>query len=216
VWDLRAASSGASDAEDASDDEATAPKGPRVTAGTYQVKLMVDGRTLTQQLEVKMDPRCRASAAELAGQYRLGQQIYSADMLSRQALAEANSVKKELQALHSRAEANPGLKVRLTAVENSLNQLLVGDKANHVLGLESANTGLGAALRAVESGDRAIPAQTVELFQQAKAAAESKAAEWRKLKSGELAQLNRELQQAGIAPVNISEIEEDVDYLMTR
>jgi hypothetical protein len=31
-----------------------------------------------------------------------------------------------------------------------------------------------------------------------------------------LPQLNRELQQAGIAPVNISEIEEGVEYLMTR
>jgi hypothetical protein len=215
VWDLRAASSGASDAEDASD-EPTAPKGPRVIAGGYQVKLTVDGQTLTQKLEVKMDPRCRASSADLGQQYQLGQQIYATTMLSRQALAEANSLKKKLQELHERVGANAELKARLAAVEGSLNQVLAGDKANHALGLEGANGALAAALRAVESSDRAIPAQTEELYQQAKAAAESKTVEWRRLKSGDLPQLNRELQQAGIAPVNISEIEEGVEYLMTR
>ena len=45
LWDLRWGSSGASDAEE--DSGFGAPRGPRVVPGTYQLKLTVDGNTLT-------------------------------------------------------------------------------------------------------------------------------------------------------------------------
>lgn len=215
VWDLRYASSGATDAEEASD-EPTAPKGPRVAPGSYTLKLTVDGQTLTQKLDVKMDPRTRASAAELTQQSQVGQEIYNTTMLSRKALAEINSVKRQLQPLHPQVASKPELMSKLTDFESAMDKVLRGDKKANVTGLEAANTGLGAALRAVESGDRAIPAQTLELYNQSKLAYESNAAEWQKLKSADLNQLNQQLEKAGLTPIKMAEIEESIEYLMTR
>ena len=46
--------------------------------GRYTVRLSVNGKTMTQPLVVKMDPRVAASAADLALQFRLSKQVYDA------------------------------------------------------------------------------------------------------------------------------------------
>ena len=73
-----------------------------------------------------------------------------------------------------------------------------------------------AALRVVENSDRTIPSQTMELFRQSNTAAESRLAEWTALKSGDLQRLNRALQAAGIKPIAITEIERQLEYLMSE
>ncbi len=84
------------------------------------------------------------------------------------------------------------------------------------MGLEAANTGLLAALRVVEVGNRETPAQAVELYQQSKQAFEQRAAEWQKLKTEELPQLNQELEKSGAKPIKMVSIEEEIERLMTR
>lgn len=215
VWDLRAASSGASDAEDESD-EATAPKGPRVVPGTYTAKLTIDGQGFTQKFEVKMDPRSSATSSELAEQYNTGQQMFATTMQSRKAVAEIASVKKQLEAAHTSSNANPELLARVSAFEAALAKITETDKATKQLGLDSANSGLAAALKVVEGGDRAVPSQTMQLYQQAKLAFEIRAEQWQRLKTSELPALNQQLEKAGLAPVKMAEIEQEIEYLMTR
>ena len=213
VWDLRYASSGDSDAEDTSD-EPTAPKGPRVPPGTYQVRLMVGRQALTQKVDVKMDPRSPATPQQLAQQYETGREMYGATMKSRQALAEVKSVQAQLDGLNKEAAEKPGVLTELSSVQASIKKLLTGDE--QALGLESANSGLNGALRVVASSDRGIPAQAIELYRQCNAAVQTRSDEWRRLKSSDLFQLNRDLQKAGLAPLKVAEIEEEVEYLMTR
>ncbi len=55
---------------------APAPTGPWVLPGRYTVSLTTGGRTFTQPLVVKMDPRVPASSAELAQQFQLSQALY--------------------------------------------------------------------------------------------------------------------------------------------
>jgi hypothetical protein len=62
-----------------------APEGPLVLPGTYTVALTVDGRTLTRPLTVAMDPRVKASAADLAAQHAAARRL-AADLAR---LAEA-------------------------------------------------------------------------------------------------------------------------------
>jgi len=213
VWDLRYASSGDSDAED-SNDEVGAPRGPRVVPGTYQVKLTIDGRMLTQKLVVRMDPRSPATSQELAQQYETGRQIYSSTLLSRKALAEIKSVQSQLDDMTKQVAAKPELQTQLVAVQASIKKLLKGE--DRALGLEAANSGLGGALRVVNSSHRSIPSQALELYKQCDSAVRIRSDEWRQLKSGDLAKLNSELEKSGLAPVKIAEIEEEVEYLMTR
>src|SRR6185369_15706842 len=46
-------------------------RGPRVVPGVYQVKLTVDGQTLTESVVVKADPRLQTSAADYNKQLEL-------------------------------------------------------------------------------------------------------------------------------------------------
>src|SRR5262249_23644212 len=94
VWNLAWGASGGPIADEEADFRN--PSGPKVTPGTYQVRLTVDGETLNQTLEVVMDPRSPASAEVLAQQFQLGRQLFDETLLARRALAEISSVLKRL------------------------------------------------------------------------------------------------------------------------
>src|SRR6185295_17453345 len=54
---------------------------PRVPPGAYQVRLTVNGQTLTQRFEVLKDPRVRATDAEIREAFALAKQAH--DLLTR-------------------------------------------------------------------------------------------------------------------------------------
>ena len=56
------------------------------------------------------------------------------------------------------------------------------DASEKKIGLADANTGLGVALRVVESGDRPAPAQAIVIFDQMKSAANAQIAAWQHFK----------------------------------
>lgn len=54
------------------------PTGPWALPGDYSVVLTADGKSLTQPLPLKMDPRVKASAADLTKQFELSKALYEA------------------------------------------------------------------------------------------------------------------------------------------
>jgi hypothetical protein len=72
------------------------PLGPHVLPGSYQVRLTAEGQTLTQPLEVTMDPRVQVSREELEKQFALEMKI--ADGLARD-----EKVIQEIRAWKTRA-----------------------------------------------------------------------------------------------------------------
>jgi hypothetical protein len=68
------------------------PEGPLVLPGAYTAALIVDGRTLTRPLMVAMDPRVKASAADLAAQHaaarRLGADLARLDEMRKASAAD--------------------------------------------------------------------------------------------------------------------------------
>jgi len=213
VWDLRWSSSGASDAEE--DEGFGAPRGPRVVPGSYHVKLTVDGSFFTQDLKVEMDPRAQVTAAELQEQLRLGLEIFGEVHSSRRTLAEIGEVKKRLGEVKQQLGSdNPELQARITSLESAIGTIEKGSRSS--MGLETATSGLSSALRVVESSDRAIPAQAIELYQESDEAAKRNVAAWAQLKSSELKKLNEALSHAGRTTIQISRIEQEVEFLMTE
>ncbi len=63
------------------------PMGPAVTPGKYTVRLVADGRTFTQPLSVKMDPRVHMTSADLALQHSLGTRMWTASHVAADTLA---------------------------------------------------------------------------------------------------------------------------------
>ncbi len=217
IWDLRWATSGGNPGTE--EEGYNAPHGPRIVPGMYQVKLTVDGNSFTQPLKVEMDPRSQATSAELDEQLRLGLQIFGEVHRSRKALAEMAAVKKRLGDVKQQVTAkSPELLSEVTGIEAAIAKIEKGDKSlgDSGTGLEAANTGLGAALRVVEGGDRTTPSQAVELYRETDEAAKARIAEWQQLKSTQLAQLNQALQKAGLGTIQVSEIERDVEFAMSE
>jgi len=192
------------------------PRGPRVVAGDYGVRLTVDGKTWTQTLKVVMDPRSAATSSELEEQLKLARQIFAETLQSRQALAEMQVVEKQLSDLNLDA-GHAALKTAVTQLQTEITSIIDGGgAASGLVGLQEANTGLAAALRVVESSDRAIPAQATAVYEPADQAMKARIAQWTALKSGHLVQLNDQLKQAYLKPIAIAEIEREVEYFMSR
>ncbi|MGO9519787.1 MAG: hypothetical protein ACLPND_22345, partial [Candidatus Korobacteraceae bacterium] len=99
------------------------------------------------------------------------------------------------------ATKNPELLSQVAAVEAAITKVEKGSQTPiTTTGLESASAGLAAALRVVESGDRTVPSQAMELYRESDEAAKAETAEWTRLKSTQLVQLNDALQKAGFRP----------------
>jgi len=198
VWDLRWDGSGTS--EELEEDDYGAPRGPRAAPGDYQVKLFVDGVTMAAPLTIQMDPRSKATAAELAEQQRLGLEIYGRVRGSRRALAEVKAAQSKLKNLSAQLKNEEQLRAQAENLERSINAINKGN-GSEAMGLEAATGGLQAALRVVEGGDRTTPQQAMEVYRLSGDAATVRIAEWEKLKGGELAEFNRVLRQSGKQPI---------------
>jgi len=215
VWNLAWGSSGSDGGPPQDEDDFFAPHGPRAVPGNYEVRLTVDGKTWTQPLKVAMDPRSAATPEELAKQLDLGRQVFVGTIRSRQALAEMQSVQKQLGDLKLDA-ARTELKAAVTQIQTEITQIIDGNASNGSMGMKEANSGLSAALGVVESGDRAVPSQAIAVYEQSDQAMKARLAEWSQLKTGRLAQLNDQLKQAKLTPIAIAEIEREVEYFMSR
>src|SRR5271165_6400210 len=215
VWDLRWNSSGTG--EELEDEGFGAPRGPRVIPGTYQVKLTVDGTTLTEPLQVQMDPRSKATSTDLEQQLSLALEMFGQVRGSRQALAEMHAVSNSLSKIKEKLKGKPEL---LAQAEKLVAAIGVVEKGNpsspEAMGLETASSGLQSVLRVVESGDRTTPQQAIDVYDLTGTAANNRIAEWKTLKSGELAEFNRALEKAGLHAIEVSAIEQDADALMAQ
>jgi photosystem II stability/assembly factor-like uncharacterized protein len=219
VWDLSAGSGGAS-ITDVDEDDPGLPPGPCVPPGMYTVRLTVDGVTSDKPLQVTMDPRSSATTAVLDHQYALAMSIFETAVKARKAMAELQTVSTELNKLLSK-DSNANEKDRQTVQEGlkSLTEIEGGDPdapPEKQTGLAPATAGLGVALEIVESGDRQAPEQALTIFHQMAAASAADIARWEHYKQTELPQLNARLKHSGLRAVEISAIEEEVHYAMTR
>ncbi|MHB2010060.1 MAG: flagellar hook assembly protein FlgD, partial [Acidobacteriaceae bacterium] len=220
IWDLAAGGSG-TDVDGDDIDAASVPTGPRVPPGIYTLKLTVDGTTMERPLHVSMDPRSAATTEVLDRQFALAESIYLRTLASRKAMAEMESVEGQLKNLQSGQGESADLQAALRAALQQLQAIKDGshpgaDQTGKKIGLAEANTGLGVALRVVESGDRTAPAQAIVIFNRMNQAASEQIAAWQRFKTSELATVNAALQQAHQAPLQIAAIEEEVHYAMTR
>jgi photosystem II stability/assembly factor-like uncharacterized protein len=215
VWDLTWKSSGGPDADEEADYRN--PRGPKVVPGAYEVRLIVDGTVLTQPLEVKMDPRSPATPEVLAEQLELSRKIFGGTREARRAMAEIASVQKQLAEAEGKTQDSK-LKGALTEAQLEIGKILSNRASGpgQSAGLQEAYSDLASSLRVVESGDRAVPAQAMELYQESSGQVKKRIAEWSAYKQTKLPKLNEDLKQGNLTPVTVAEIEREVEWLMTR
>ena len=106
-------------------DTAPAINAPWVATGAYTVKLTVDGRSYTQPLTVKMDPRVKTPPLGLAQQFILSKQMYDGMIEVQKTLDEIKS-RSATTAGGARlsAERSDELTRSFTAMSGALGQLM--------------------------------------------------------------------------------------------
>jgi len=125
-------------------------QGPRAAPGAFQVRLTVNGKALTEPLEVRQDPRLSVTPADLEAQQALSLQIRD------KAGGKEGRIK----------DAAEALKKKLTAVEEALYQTKNQsnqDPLNYPIRLNNKLAALGGA---VAMGDAAPTAQAREVYQE--------------------------------------------------
>lgn len=93
----------------------TGPQGPFVMPGKYTVRLTVDGKTMEQPLEIKMDPRVSINAADLKAQFDYSMECYKAY--------------HELQAMRESVEVQLNGKKKLKKAQYTALRDMVGEGA---------------------------------------------------------------------------------------
>ncbi|MFI5102050.1 MAG: hypothetical protein ACHP9V_01640 [Terriglobales bacterium] len=222
VWNLTWASSGGPSADE--DSEYRNPSGPKAVPGIYQVRLTVDGKTQDQSLKIIMDPRSPATPEVLIQQLQLGQQIFGETIEARRALAEIGSVQKQLAEIQQKigqqklGAQSAALKSALVDAQSGIGKILTNKERTpeEGPGLQDAYNGLASALRVVEGGDRAAPSQAIAVYKESSQQVKARLAEWARFKQTRLTQLNQQLREDNLAPIAISEIERQVEFLMSR
>jgi hypothetical protein len=101
MWDFRVASSAAGSSRRGSD-------GPLAPPGRYTVRMTLNGKTLTQQLVVRRDPRVRTSDADLMAQYALARDIDLVLARLKAAVDESKELRKKPGANVARIDAIAG------------------------------------------------------------------------------------------------------------
>ena len=91
----------------------------------------------------------------------------------------------------------------LTDARSGIGKILTNNEhaAGEDPGLKEAYTALAAALRVVESGDRAVPSQAIGVYKESSPQVKARIEEWMRFKQTRLGALNQELREAKIAPI---------------
>jgi hypothetical protein len=149
-------------------------RGPRVVPGNYQVRLTVDGKTYTENFEVKPDPRLTTTPADYAKQLEFGLRIRDKVTETHNAIIQIRDVRKQVDDLLKRVAGQPGfktindsasaLKKNLSAVEESLYQTKnqsSQDPLNYPIRL---NDKLASLTGVLSSADTAPTEQTYAVY----------------------------------------------------
>ena len=209
VWDLRAATPTATHYEYpiAAVPHRTplTPQGPLVVPGTYTVRLTVDGRSETQTLTVKMDPRVHTSGADLERLYAEQTKMAQALGAVSKADLEAHSVQEQMAPGQSGAAA-----AQLKPFDAGLKAMVEGQKTAEAGGDgEETQPGLDdvadQSLQLYGELEQADAAPTAAQLQSASALAgqaRELSAEWQAFKAKRLPELNRLMRGAGRPAIN--------------
>jgi photosystem II stability/assembly factor-like uncharacterized protein len=136
------------------------PLGPAVLPGVYTVRLTVDGRTYSQPLTVKMDPRVQISEAGLRLQHDIGVRMNDAISRDFATLAQVRERRSLLRTQREGAKAGE-IADSLAALDSLLLGIETGPSGGAAENLVRLNGELAAVLDIVEGADAEPTTQVV-------------------------------------------------------
>jgi photosystem II stability/assembly factor-like uncharacterized protein len=198
-------------------DTPSSPLGPRAAPGQYTVKLTVDGRSHTQPLTVKMDPRVKTPPEGIAQMFAISYRSYEGAREAREAQSEIRKLRAQLKEVRERA-GQGALADAIVALDGKA-AALDGGEAGGLRGAGGGQRGggrgageasfarlsgeLSSLMNLVESADATPTTQAVAAFDEAQRALAGLMARWREIKSQDVKALNEQLRQANLSPLTL-------------
>ena len=185
------------------------PTSPWALPGTYTVRLTANGKSYTQPLAVRMDPRVKTPVAELEKQFSLSKQVYDDLVASAPAAAQLEHVLTLLKALEERganSSAGPAI-----ASAQAHAAALQGEKEGRPNPLvptpdtfRSVRGRLSTLLTQLQSADVAPTSQQAAAVADRHKAVTDLLRRWEQFKDSEIPALNQQLRQAHLPEVDVS------------
>ena len=182
-----------------------------VVPGKYTVKLTLNGKTYSQPLTVREDPRVKVFIFSLRHQLEFAQQIESARVQVAEANHDIASLLKQLPVIQHRVSGT--LATRVAALTRKLDAIggIAPANPDNSVGVPPANLhnlnylagALASLERAVESADAAPTPDTRTGFKRQSELLQPVLHRWRQVQLVDLPQLNAALQNAGLAPLKL-------------
>jgi photosystem II stability/assembly factor-like uncharacterized protein len=191
------------------------PLGAVALPGKYTVKLSADGKTYTQPLEIRMDPRVKTSPQDLRRQFDLDRKIAGALRRDFGALQQVRSLRSQLKTWTGQGK-NPKLAdLRKMAAElESRAAAIEGSEGGYGTSylstpegrsLAHLNSGLSIMVSALDTADAAPTTQQNATFGELEKALEEQLSAWNQIKTKDLPDLNQKLKEGGMPPIDLQE-----------
>jgi photosystem II stability/assembly factor-like uncharacterized protein len=190
---------------------AASNQGPSVLPGRYQVRLTVDGESMTQEFEIKMNPRAVAGGvtmAELQERFDFAIQIRDRVSEANEAVLRIRSIEEqiqdrleqsdnaELQSLASTAgERMNEVEGEIYQVQNQSNQ----DPLNYPIKL---NNKIAALQNAVEGAESRPTDQSYQVFETLSGQLDTELQQMDLIIQQDIARLNELLRELGLDPID--------------
>ncbi|HEX9154052.1 MAG TPA: hypothetical protein VF819_00735, partial [Nitrospira sp.] len=181
------------------------PRGPLALPGIYTVKLTVAGKTYTQPLTIKMDPRILTPVAGLEQQFKMAMQIAEAMHQDYQALQEVKKLRAQLKELRDRpgtekfTDAITVLDKKAAALEGSSREFNgPGGGGDGEDNLTRLNGELGTVYEIIDSADATPTTQAVASVAELQKSLTSLLARWKELQTKEVTLLHEQLMKSNL------------------
>jgi photosystem II stability/assembly factor-like uncharacterized protein len=184
---------------------------PKVTPGTYQVRLTAAGQTLTENFEVRPHPGLKVNTADLKAQYDMLADIRDRLSETHTTVLKIRDMRRQVKDISDRAERlgkgdalkkqGDALAGKLTAVEEKLINPQIKaneDDLNYTPRLDHDLTNLAAV---VASADAKPTTASVQYYEDLKGRLSAVLAEFKQIQDHDVAEFNRSVDTTGLARV---------------
>jgi hypothetical protein len=192
-------------------DTPSVPLGPRALPGEYTVKLTVNGRSFTERLTVRMDPRVTTPPDGIAKMFEISIRSYEGARQAREAQEQIRKLRAQLRDRRDRAgqgalaDAITALDQKAAAMEGGGGGRGFGGPGGAAAAGERTFGALAGQLNSlmglIEGADATPTTQAVAASDELQRGLSDLLARWNEMKSRDVGALNEQLRQANLPPI---------------
>ncbi len=179
------------------------PDGPFVLPGLFTVKLTVDGKSFSQPLTVKMDPRVSAPASVIEQQHTLSMQCYSGITRSYEMIGQIRKLRSQIKTAREKA-GQSAISQDLEKLDKNLASLegaaagRFGAPAGGEMNLSRLRREMLSVMDILQGAEMQPTSQAIAAVAELQKSSATLQTRWNEISTVEVKSLNEKLKAAGL------------------